>query len=159
MASRYERLIYACCHRRLIADTTEDVVGDTLLMVYAGLPRFRGGSRLSSWVWTIAYHQGVDPLRSVGDAEVAMPGINGKVFRPDLSDVPGKGLFDLKEATIEVGLGPLGEQFDAAVREVSHIPAQCESSGDPLRRIAKTNALHATDKNILSGYHGSLRSR
>lgn len=64
LAIRHERLIYGCCHSLgLDADATEDVVGDTLLKVYQALPGFRGESRLSSWVWTIAYRQGIEHLR------------------------------------------------------------------------------------------------
>ena len=67
LALRYERLIYGCCHSLgLDADATEDVTGDTLLKVYEALPRSREESRLSSWVWTIAYRQGIEHLRRQG---------------------------------------------------------------------------------------------
>jgi len=64
LALQQESLIYGCCHSLgLDADAAEDVVGDTLLKVYQALPDFRGESRLSSWVWTIAYRQGIEHLR------------------------------------------------------------------------------------------------
>lgn len=42
---------------RLPADLVQDVVQETLLRALRGLPRFRGESKLSTWVYRIAYRE------------------------------------------------------------------------------------------------------
>lgn len=40
-------------------DLVQDAVQETLLRALRGLPRFRGDSRLSTWVYRIAYREGL----------------------------------------------------------------------------------------------------
>ena len=40
----------------------EEVVNDTMLVVWDGLDRFKGESRLSTWVFAIAYRKGMKAL-------------------------------------------------------------------------------------------------
>ncbi len=56
----------------------EEVVNDTMMVVWDGLGRFKGESRLSTWVFAIAYRKGMkaltrsdDPLEGDAHDEVA----------------------------------------------------------------------------------------
>lgn len=56
----------------------EEVVNDTMMDVWEGLDRFKGESRLSTWVFAIAYRKGMkaltrndDPVEDVRHEEVA----------------------------------------------------------------------------------------
>ena len=61
---RYRPMVLVCCRRlRLPVDQVDDVVSDTFAKAYGGLARFRGSSTLGTWLWTIAYRQGVSCLR------------------------------------------------------------------------------------------------
>jgi RNA polymerase sigma-70 factor (ECF subfamily) len=61
---QYHKVIIACCRSLGIdREAQEDVVNQTLLTAYEGLPRFGGRCALSTWVWTLAYRQGINHLR------------------------------------------------------------------------------------------------
>lgn len=56
----------------------EEVVNDTMMVVWDGLDRFKGESRLSTWVFAIAYRKGLkaltrtdDPVEDVTHEELA----------------------------------------------------------------------------------------
>ena len=55
----------------------EEVVNDTMMVVWDGLDRFKGESRLSTWVFAIAYRKGMKALTRnddpVEDADEALP--------------------------------------------------------------------------------------
>ncbi len=43
---------------RLPSDITQDVVQETLIRALRGLPKFRGDSKLSTWIYRISYREG-----------------------------------------------------------------------------------------------------
>jgi RNA polymerase sigma factor (sigma-70 family) len=64
VVDRYRPMVLECCRRlQLPADQVEDVVSETFTKAYEGLPGFKGFSTLGTWLWTIAYRQGVTCLR------------------------------------------------------------------------------------------------
>ena len=61
---KYKETVFLCCRRLgLREDETEDVASETFLAAYKGLRRYSGWSELSTWLWSIAYRQGVNYLR------------------------------------------------------------------------------------------------
>ena len=61
---KYKELVFICCRTLgLKGHEAEDVASETFLAVYNGLSRYKGQSSLSTWLWRIAYHQGVNYLR------------------------------------------------------------------------------------------------
>jgi RNA polymerase sigma-70 factor (ECF subfamily) len=67
------REFYLLYHRRLARflmritprfDLAEEIINDTMLIVWQQAPRFRGESRVSTWVMGIAYRQGLRSLRT-----------------------------------------------------------------------------------------------
>lgn len=61
---------------RLPHDLSQDVVQETLVRALRGLPRFRGASRLTTWIYTIAFRESVR-LRERYQGEF------GSSFQPD----------------------------------------------------------------------------
>ncbi len=60
----YEPITRACCRsHRLSEDQIDDIVHDTFLAAYRNLPKYRGQTKLSSWLWTIAQRQIINQLR------------------------------------------------------------------------------------------------
>ncbi len=61
---KYKEMVFLCCRTLgLREDEAEDVASETFLAAYNGLRRYRGQAKLSTWLWSIAYRQGVNYLR------------------------------------------------------------------------------------------------
>ena len=61
---KYKETVFLCCRRLgLREDEVEDVASETFLAAYNGLSRYSGRAELSTWLWRIAYRQGVNYLR------------------------------------------------------------------------------------------------
>jgi len=61
---KYKETVFLCCRRLgLREDEVEDVASETFLAAYNGLSRYSGRAKLSTWLWSIAYHQAVSYLR------------------------------------------------------------------------------------------------
>ena len=61
---RYKDMVFLCCRTLgLREQEAEDVASDTFLSAYKGLKQYRGQAELSTWLWRIAYRQGVNYLR------------------------------------------------------------------------------------------------
>ena len=61
---KYKGMVFLCCRTLgLRDDEAEDVASETFLAAYNGLRRYSGQAKLSTWLWSIAYRQGVNYLR------------------------------------------------------------------------------------------------
>ncbi|MHC4126399.1 MAG: RNA polymerase sigma factor [Planctomycetota bacterium] len=61
---KYKETVFLCCRRLgLKEDQVEDVASETFLAAYRGLSRYSGRAELSTWLWSIAYRQGINYLR------------------------------------------------------------------------------------------------
>jgi RNA polymerase sigma-70 factor (ECF subfamily) len=61
---KYKEMIFLCCRTLgLRKDEIEDVASETFMAAYKGIGRYRGQAELSTWLWGIAYRQGVNYLR------------------------------------------------------------------------------------------------
>jgi len=61
---KYKEMVFLCCRTLgLRDDEAKDVASETFLAAYNGLRRYRGQAKLSTWLWSIAYRQGVNYLR------------------------------------------------------------------------------------------------
>jgi RNA polymerase sigma-70 factor (ECF subfamily) len=62
--NEYQQLVFLCCKTLGLSETeAEDVAIDSFLAAYQQLKNFRGRSRLSTWLWRIAYYKAVDYIR------------------------------------------------------------------------------------------------
>ncbi len=60
----YEPVTRACCRsHRLPEDMVDDIVHDTFLAAYENLPKYRGQTKLGSWLWIIARSKIINQLR------------------------------------------------------------------------------------------------
>jgi len=61
---KYKETVFLCCRGLgLSEDEVEDVASETFLAAYSGLSRYSGRAELSTWLWSIAYRQGINYLR------------------------------------------------------------------------------------------------
>ena len=65
--AQYQQMVFMCCRTVGLNDSeSEDVASETFLAVYKGIGKYNGKSRLSSWLWKIAYNKSVNFLRKNG---------------------------------------------------------------------------------------------
>ena len=63
--SRYRKMVYTLALRTLGTDAdAEDALQETFLRVHRALPRFRGESKLSTWIWRVALSVSLTQRRS-----------------------------------------------------------------------------------------------
>jgi RNA polymerase sigma-70 factor (ECF subfamily) len=61
---KYKEPVFLCCRLfGLREDEIEDVASETFMAAYKGIRRYRGQAELGTWLWAIAYRQGVNYLR------------------------------------------------------------------------------------------------
>jgi len=57
----YQNMVFACCRAvGLREEDIEDAAGETFLAAYKSIKNFSGKSKLSSWLWKIAYYKALD---------------------------------------------------------------------------------------------------
>lgn len=60
---RYRQRLLGCAHRMVAPEEVEDAVQEIAERILRGLPRFRGESSLSTWVYSVARHTCLDVRR------------------------------------------------------------------------------------------------
>ena len=64
LVEKYQAYVYTISLRMLkVKEEAEEVAQDTFIKAYASLPGFRGDSKFSSWLYSIAYRKALDRLR------------------------------------------------------------------------------------------------
>lgn len=62
--NEYQQMVFLCCKTLGLNETeADDVASETFLAAYQKLSSFRGQSKLSTWLWQIAYYKGIDYIR------------------------------------------------------------------------------------------------
>jgi RNA polymerase sigma factor (sigma-70 family) len=57
----YQDMVFACCRSMgLREDEIEDVASEAFIAAYQSIKNYNGQSKLSSWLWKIAYHKSLD---------------------------------------------------------------------------------------------------
>jgi len=82
-ADRLYRLALGLLHN---PDEAEDVVQETFLKALTHLDRFEGRSRLSTWLYRVAYNASMDRLRRQGES--ALPAAEGDDREADAVPLP-----------------------------------------------------------------------
>lgn len=61
---KYEQQVFLCCRTvGLDANEAEDVASETFFAAYKGISRYAGRSKLSTWLWKIAYNKAIGYIR------------------------------------------------------------------------------------------------
>jgi len=62
--NEYQQMVFLCSKTLGLNETeADDVASETFLAAYQKLSGFRGQSKLSTWLWQIAYYKGIDYIR------------------------------------------------------------------------------------------------
>jgi len=105
----YQQIVFLCCRTLGLNETeAEDVASETFLAVYQKLSTYRGQSKLSTWLWKIAYYKGIDYMRK-----------NNK--HKQLQGEIDEQLADDKIAGVHIELQNQ-EQSEIVWRAVQHLP-------------------------------------
>ena len=61
---KYKEMVFLCCRRLGLREAeAEDVASETFMAAFKAIGRYGGQAELSTWLWTIAYRQGINYLR------------------------------------------------------------------------------------------------
>jgi RNA polymerase sigma-70 factor, ECF subfamily len=64
LVQRHQQEVFLCCYSLgLGSDESEDVASETFMAAWKSIESFSGRSKLSTWLWSIAYHKAMDLLR------------------------------------------------------------------------------------------------
>lgn len=60
----YKDMVFACCRSAgLRPEDVDDAASEAFIAAYRSIGRFKGNSKLSSWLWRIAYHKALTIYR------------------------------------------------------------------------------------------------
>jgi RNA polymerase sigma-70 factor (ECF subfamily) len=84
LVHRFTPLVFSACHRSGLPDQdAEDVCQQVLLDVLRALPGYRGRSRLSTWIFTVASRRIADYFRSPERRHIPSGGPGDAAFPPE----------------------------------------------------------------------------
>jgi RNA polymerase sigma-70 factor (ECF subfamily) len=114
LVRRHAGLVWSLCSRAgLAAAEAEDVSQEIFWGVFQALPRFRGESRLSTWLCTLAFRRIVDHRRSPARRDVAAGAATDASFpqptRPDGTSPEGDAALAQRRRRVRAALDGLAE--------------------------------------------------
>ena len=84
----YQQVVFLCCKTLGLNETeAEDVASETFLAAYKKLDKFRGQSKLSTWIWKIAYYKAIDYLRKNRRNVKALDGMDDQLADNKIAQV------------------------------------------------------------------------
>ena len=77
---QYQQTVFLCCRTLGLREhEAEDVASETFLTVYEKLDTYNGKSKLSTWLWSIAYYKGVNYLRKNRRRKELLSGLSAQI--------------------------------------------------------------------------------
>ena len=87
---RYENRLYQYLRMTINDDTlAEDILVEVMVAIWEGAKKFKGASKISTWMFGIARHKALDALRSRTRTEARSESLDNHVELPDQADGPG----------------------------------------------------------------------
>ena len=84
----YQQVVFLCCKTLGLNETeAEDVASETFLAAYKKLDKFRGQSKLSTWIWKVAYYKAIDYLRKNRRNVKALDGMDDQLADNKIAQV------------------------------------------------------------------------
>ncbi|MHC5061819.1 MAG: RNA polymerase sigma factor [Planctomycetota bacterium] len=107
--NQYQQTVFLCCRTLGLNETeAEDVASETFLTVYEKIGTYNGKSKLSTWLWKVAYYKGVNYLRKNGRHKELLNGLDEQLADARIAHVAAA--FESKE------------QADAVWQAVGRLP-------------------------------------
>ncbi len=113
LVDRYKTMVYNVAFRMLgDGDAAKDIAQESFIAAYAGLDRFRFGSKFSSWLYSIVLNKCRDHLRTAKDT----------VSMDDLAEVmPDKGISPEQTTSAHQSSDVLQRALDALPAEYREV--------------------------------------
>ena len=106
---QYQQMVFLCCRTLGLNETeAQDVAAETFLTAYEKIGTFSGKSKLSTWLWKVAYYKGINYLRKNKRRKKLLSG---------LSEQPADARIAQASAALESK-----EQADAVWKAVGRLP-------------------------------------
>jgi RNA polymerase sigma-70 factor (ECF subfamily) len=106
---QYPQTVFLCCRTLGLSETeAQDVASETFLTAYEKIGTFSGKSKLSTWLWKVAYYKGINYLRKNRRRKELLSGLSGQLAEARIEQV---------SAALESK-----EQADAVWRAVGRLP-------------------------------------
>jgi RNA polymerase sigma-70 factor (ECF subfamily) len=106
---QYQQTVFLCCRTLGLSETeAQDVASETFLTAYEKIGTFSGKSKLSTWLWKVAYYKGINYLRKNRRRKELLSGLSGQLAEARIEQV---------SAALESK-----EQADAVWRAVGRLP-------------------------------------
>ena len=155
----YQRLTRLLGRMRLRQEDVEEIINDTLWIVWTRGAEFRGASQLSTWIIGIAYRRALNTLRRERVRAVA-----DQPLDDDTASVPSAAKDMERAQWVEQGLAQLPHEQRMALELVYTLGHSCEEIAEILScpvNTVKTRLFRAREtlKRVLpamAGGHGDL---
>ena len=106
---QYQQTVFLCCRTLGLNETeAQDVAAETFLTAYEKIGTFSGKSKLSTWLWKVAYYKGINYLRKNRRRKELLSGLSDQLAGARIEQV---------SAALESK-----EQADAVWRAVGRLP-------------------------------------
>lgn len=133
LVQRHEQQVFLCCYSLgLNVHECEDVANETFLAAWKSIESFSGESKVSTWLWSIAYHKTMDFLRKQGQAPETVcldehmaeyTGPGGKLEAEQQSEIIWSAVKELpKPWTLAVVLFYREEKSISDIAQIMEIP-------------------------------------
>ncbi len=77
---QYQQTVFLCCRTLGLNETeAQDVAAETFLTAYEKISTFSGKSKLSTWLWKVAYYKGINYLRKNRRRKELLSGLSGQL--------------------------------------------------------------------------------
>jgi RNA polymerase sigma-70 factor (ECF subfamily) len=142
---RMSRFLMRVCHRR---DLAEEVINDTMFVVWQKAGEFRGEAQASTWILGIAYRQALKALRRAAGRLPLVRVDFGDTPLRELSDDSGAAQHELRE-WLESGLEALPPPQRLVIELAYFLGHSCEEiaaiTSSPVNTV-KTRLFHARER-------------
>ena len=154
LVERYQDYVYTIVVRMLrVREEAEEVAQDVFIKAYGSLSSFRGESKFSSWLYSIAYRKALDAIRKNKkhkSSELLVEITEGEVAAVDNA----LSYLELQErkAKIEECIGRLGE-VEAAIVTMYYYESQSVREIAEITQLSEDNVkikLHRSRKKLFS---------
>ena len=98
---QYQQTVFLCCRTLGLNETeAQDVAAETFLTAYEKIGTFSGKSKLSTWLWKVAYYKGINYLRKNRRRKELLSGLSEQLAGAKVAQVSSAALENKEQADV-----------------------------------------------------------